>query len=158
MMIPKRQIAAAVKHVPVALTAVHLLWRLTRPRFTAGVIGVLINPLGQVLIVEHVFHTYPQWGLPGGYVDRGEALDFALARELREELQLEIEVGPVVAVERAFASHIDVAYLCHSRASVGKLCSELLDYRWVAPDQLPEIRPFHHRAILQALALSDFKV
>ncbi len=158
MVISKRQMAAAIKHVPFALTTIHILWRLTRPRFTAGVIGVLINPLGQVLIVEHVFHTYPQWGLPGGYVDRGEALDCALARELREELELEVEVGPVVAVERAFGSHIDVAYLCRGDIAVGKLCGELLDYRWVAPDQLPDIRPFHHQAIVQALALSDYKV
>ena len=131
---------------------IHRLWRLTRPHFTAGVIAVLFNPLGEVLLVEHVYHSAPRWGLPGGYVDRGEDPAESLARELREELDLSAEVGAVVAVERGYGSHLDIAYLCHSEGNIGKLCSELLDYRWVAPEQLPEVRPFHRKAIQQALA------
>src|SRR5215218_11223692 len=99
MVSPKWRIAAAIKRFPFSLRMVHSLWRLTRPRFSAGVIGVLFNPLGEVLIVEQVYHTYPQWGLPGGYVDRGEDPQEAIARELREELELNVEVGRVVLVE-----------------------------------------------------------
>ena len=87
---PKWRIAAAIKRFPFVLTVLHTLVRLTRPRFTAGVTGVLFNSLGEVLIVEHVYHAYPQWGLPGGYVDRGEEPHEAIAREMREELTLPV--------------------------------------------------------------------
>jgi 8-oxo-dGTP pyrophosphatase MutT (NUDIX family) len=158
MVISKRQIAAAVKRFPLVLGWMHTIWRFTRPRFTAGVIGVLINTCGEVLIVEHVYHSYPQWGLPGGYVDRGEDPVESLVRELYEELQLTVEVGPIVALDRAYDTHLDIAYLCYSDGTVGTLCQELLAYRWSTPDQLPEIRPFHRQAIVQGLALLEPKI
>ena len=146
MAISKRQVAAAVKRFPLVLGVMHNVWRLTRPHFTAGVIGVVFNPLGEVLIVEHVYHSYPQWGLPGGYVDRGEDPQAALVREFGEELELRVEVIRVVAVQRAaemgHANHLDLAYLCRSSDQVGALCNELLAYRWVAPTALPEPAPF----------------
>jgi len=158
MIISKWRIAAAITRFPLVLRTIHTFWRLTRPHFSAGVIGVLFNPLGEVLIVEHVYHAAPRWGLPGGYMDRGEAPDETIAREMREELELSVEVGPVVAVQRVDGNHLDIAFLCRSEGSVGHLCAELLDYRWVSPDQLPEIRQFHRTAILAALALVDVNV
>ena len=42
---------------------------------------------GQVLLVEHVFHPYAPWGLPGGWIDRNESpSQTAVIRELQEEL------------------------------------------------------------------------
>jgi 8-oxo-dGTP diphosphatase len=156
MIISKWRIAAAVKRFPFLLTISHRLIRLTRPRFTAGAVGVLFNSLGEVLLVEHVYHTAPQWGLPGGYVDRGEDPQQTVVREMREELQLEVEIVRALVIERApYAAHLDIAYLCQSNETVGKLCDELLEYRWVSPDQLPPLRAFHRRAVSQALALMD---
>lgn len=154
----KWRIAAAIKHFPFVLTILHTLVRLTRPRFTAGVTGVLFNSLGEVLIVEHVYHSYPQWGLPGGYVDRGEEPREAIAREMREEVDIHVEVGRLLLVERADRAHIDIAYLCHSSQPVGALSAELMDYRWVIPDQLPALRRFHRKAISEALTLTDVKL
>lgn len=153
MILSKRQIAALVKRFPVALHIMHYIWRRTRPRFSAGVAGVLFNPLGEILIVEHVYHAEPRWGLPGGYVDRGEDPRATVARELFEELGLRVEVGHVLLIERSVGSHLDIAYFCRSEDSVGALSDELLDYRWVMPDQLPAIRPFQQRAIQAALNL-----
>ncbi len=158
MIISKWRMAAAVDRFPFALRTIHALWRLSRPHFSAGAIGVLFNSLGEVLLVEHVYHVAPRWGLPGGYVDRGEDPRESVCRELREELELEVEVIRVVLVERACGNHLDVAYLCRSESSVGTLCDELLAYRWVPPDQLPELRSFHRRAIREALALLDVPV
>jgi 8-oxo-dGTP pyrophosphatase MutT (NUDIX family) len=158
MIISKWRIAAAIHQFPLVLRAIHTVWRLTRPHFSAGVIGVLFNPLGEVLVVEHVYHAPPRWGLPGGYMDRGEDPQVTIAREMREELELSVEVGPVVALQRADGNHLDIAFLCRSDGSVGHLCDELLDYRWVSLDQLPNIRRFHRQAITTALALVDINV
>lgn len=158
MFVSKRRIASVVRRFPFALGILHFFWRLTRPRFTAGVIGVLFNSMGEILIVEHVYHAPPQWGLPGGYVDRGEDPRDTLARELREELELDVEVGRVIALERPFGQHLDIAYLCFTTDEIGELSEELLSYRWVLPDRLPAVHAFHRRAVQAALDLVDVSV
>lgn len=149
----KRRWAARVRRVPVILAAAQALWRWTRPRFSLGAVGIVFSDRGQLLLVEHVFHPYHPWGLPGGWVERGESPSATVRRELREELELDVEVGPVVSAELGFSRHLDLAFLCYPRSSVGKLCSEIVDYQWVWPDNLPEMHPFHRKAILAAVEL-----
>jgi 8-oxo-dGTP pyrophosphatase MutT (NUDIX family) len=108
---PKRLLAAFVRKVPFTVALAQALWRLTRPRFSVGAVGVVFNDLDEVLLVEHVFHPHFPWGLPGGWVERGEDPRDAVRRELREELELEVEVGNVVSVELAFARHLDLAFV-----------------------------------------------
>lgn len=145
--------AARLQRIPWALHAIHVLWRHTRPRYTAGVVGVLFNLAGEVLLVDHVFHTAPTWGLPGGYLNRRENPDRALARELREELALSVMVGPIVWMERAYGDHLDIAYVCRAHNEIGTLSNELAGCRWTRRDALPPLRPFHHAAIARAAAL-----
>lgn len=147
----KRRIAAVIRKFPFVMTIAHTLWRQTRPRFSVGAVGVVFNSEGHLLLVEHVFHPYHPWGLPGGWVDRGEAPKDAVRRELREELELEVEVVAVVSTELSFKRHLDVAYLCYPLNNVGQLCNELSGYQWTALNQLPVMHHFHLLAIQQAV-------
>ncbi|MEM6281039.1 MAG: NUDIX hydrolase [Chloroflexota bacterium] len=148
-----QQIAILLRRFPFIGWFATQLYRLTKPQFTAGVVGIVFNAQGHVLLVEHVFHAKYPWGLPGGWVDRGEPLDTGVARELHEELQLDVTVQDVVYVEivRKYRNHIDIAYLCEAHNSVGNLSTELLRYRWTPLDDLPVIPAFHRTAIEHAL-------
>lgn len=130
------------------------IWRLSRPRYTVGAVGVVINEAEEILIVEHVFHPKIPWGLPGGWVDRSEALSNTVVREFAEELELEITTEAVIHVEipPRRGHHIDIAYLCHAKGTVGTLSRELLDYRWVALKDLPPLPNFHQQAVQKAFA------
>ena len=116
-------------------------------RYSVGVAAVILNDDGRVLLVEHAYHPRLPWGLPGGWLDSDEEPAAAIARELREELQLQARVIRVVYAAKTVPNHIDLAFQCEALSQVGELNHELLDYRWFALDQLPDIKVFHRRSI-----------
>ncbi len=73
--------------------AAHLWFRLARP-LTMGVRAVVLDGEGRVFLVRHSY--LKGWHLPGGGVEVGETALEALARELREEGNIELTGAPVL--------------------------------------------------------------
>ena len=59
----------------------------------------VIEKDGETLMVRRAVQTgYGLWSMPGGYVDRGEPVELAAAREVREETGLLVEVEQLIGV------------------------------------------------------------
>ena len=134
------------------------VYRIFQSKYSIGVVGIVFNQDSQILLVEHVFHPQEPWGLPGGWLAKHENPAQTVIRELQEELDLEVEIGPVVLAEVSYRGHLDMAYLCSARSEIGSLNGELLSYRWCDPCDLPRVQPFHHRAIDRALEFLEKKM
>jgi 8-oxo-dGTP diphosphatase len=146
-----RKLANLLRRMPWIVQVGRVVWGVGRARFSAGVVGVVFDDRGQLLLVEHVFHPHTPWGLPGGWIDDRENPAEALKREFREELELEIDTERVLLVIGE-NNHIDVAYLCSAKGQIGKLSNELLSYRWFDVQDLPRLQKFHYRAIMSVLS------
>jgi len=129
-------------------------------RFSAGVVGVVLNVHGEILIVEHVFHPECPWGLPGGWLNPGEAPQDGLRREMLEELGIAVEVGQPLLVNTGYSSrtHLDISFLCQTNSAAISLSSELLDFRWVTPATLPRMKPFHTASVAAVMTASGNEV
>jgi 8-oxo-dGTP diphosphatase len=105
------------------------------------VVAGLIIGEGQCLITQRrADQALPlQWEFPGGKVEAGEAPVAALARELREEIGVEVAVGRVWDVLFHAYPAFDLVMLVYAcRITRGEpRAVEVADLRWVAPGELP---------------------
>ncbi|MFL6230453.1 MAG: NUDIX hydrolase [Pyrinomonadaceae bacterium] len=70
---------------------------LAEPRFTVTAGAVVLDGRGRVLLLKHVFRVGSGWGIPGGFIERGEQPEEAIRRELREEAGIELAETRLVA-------------------------------------------------------------
>ncbi len=106
-----------------------------------------------------------RWGLPGGYVEPGESVSSATAREVREETGYRVEVGDLIGVYSDPARQV-IAYSASRRVHAVNLCfealaleqgepstpEETLEVDFFACDALPEpFVPIHGIRIADAL-------
>lgn len=65
--------------------------------------AAIIRTGDTLLLVKHAKGGRTYWLLPGGGVDKGETLEQALTRELKEETNLDIRVGDLVLANDSIA-------------------------------------------------------
>jgi len=112
----------------------------TQARFLVGVVGLGVDPQGRVLLARHRFGA-PQWRFLGGFLSPGERLEDALAREVREETGLEIEVGPILEASQGFRwQRVELVYAYRPAGGAERLSEEVIELRAFDTAELPEVR------------------
>jgi 8-oxo-dGTP diphosphatase len=63
------------------------------------VTGAIFSLDGGILLVQRAIQpSYGMWAFPGGYVDRGESLEAAALREVKEECGLDVRLTRLLGV------------------------------------------------------------
>lgn len=124
------------------------------------VAGLITDPGGRVLLARRSDgrDLAGLWEFPGGKLEPGESPERALARELHEELGIEVQVGPpLIAVAQQYPHkrlRLDVRRVTQWRGTPRGHEGQAL--AWVPPDKLPAYAmPPADRPVVAALLQPD---
>jgi 8-oxo-dGTP diphosphatase len=133
-----------------------IIWLLS-PKFTVGVIGLVRDEQGHVLLLRHTYRPPKPWGPPGGGLRPGESLEDCLKREILEEAGIEVEVDALLSAAAHYDRKlVDMIFACHPHPGQSlatfKPSSEIAEARFFPPDQFPEgMARGQRRLVLTAL-------
>ncbi|OUD14339.1 Nudix family hydrolase [Thioflexithrix psekupsensis] len=127
------------------------------------VAAVIANPKGDILITRRASqaHQGDRWEFPGGKVESNESVEHALARELNEELGIDVlQARPLIRVLHHYPKQtilLDVWYVEQWQGEAwGREGQPLL---WCHPEQLSDYHfPDANYPIIDAIFLPDFYV
>jgi 8-oxo-dGTP diphosphatase len=104
-------------------------------------VAVVIAVAGRVLLGRRVNDPgRGRWALPAGYVDRGEALEAAAAREAREELNVDVVIGPLLGLYSAAGDPVILAvYAATVMGGTPQAGDDLDAIDFFAPEALPDL-------------------
>lgn len=126
--------------------------------------GALItDPDGDVLLVKPSYRDH--WTLPGGMVEHGETPEIACAREISEELGLELPVGRLLVIDwapalarrpRPIVYFLFDAGVLHGETAIRLPEDELDRYAFLRPGQaLTRVATYTAARIPAALAARE---
>ena len=114
--------------------------------------GVIVDDSNRILLLNHVFRAGSGWGIPGGFMNKGEQPEDALRREVHEEIGLELESIELVFV-RALkrTGQVEIYFRASPRGTSEPRSIEIKSASWFALDDLPEGLSRDQRRIIERI-------
>ena len=109
---------------------------------TINVVAAVIMKDGKVFATQRGYGEFKDgWEFPGGKVEAGESPEEALCREIREELEVEVNVGDLIDTIEYDYPAFHLSMKCYACTTAGG-SPHLLEHeaaRWLSADQLDSV-------------------
>jgi NAD+ diphosphatase len=111
------------------------------PRISPAVITLIIHQDGRALLAHNKKFAEGVYSLIAGFNEAGESLEATVAREIREEVGLEVrDIRYVASQPWPFPNSLMLGFT--ARHASGEPCPdgvEIDDAQWFCPDRLPKL-------------------
>lgn len=114
--------------------------RIVRPLFQVFAVAVIFDHDKRVLLVKTTYNRFHPWGLPGGGIEYGEAVEDALLREMYEETSLQIEIERFLFVKTWRPDRVGLYYLCRVVGGDFQPSDEVSELGYFSQNDLPDVR------------------
>lgn len=110
---------------------------------TIRVVAAVIRSENKIFATARGYGAFKgQWEFPGGKIEAGETPEEALAREIKEELEIEIKVGSLIhTIEYDYPTfHLSMDCFWCEIVKGDLVLKEAEDARWLTKDQLYDVK------------------
>ena len=130
------------------------LTRRFQASFTASAAGLITNERGQVLLANHVLRPRSGWGMPGGFMDKGEQPEAALRREIREETGLELANIRLARI-RTMQRHLEIIFTARGVGEASVKSREITELAWFDLDAMPPDMSLDQQVLIRKILCPD---
>lgn len=127
------------------------VWPFQR-KFLVGLAAIVLNQQGQILLFHHDYRPQNPWGLPSGWLGRGEQPEAAILREIGEETGLIARViRPLFVQADLVWPRLDIIFYCLLEGGQFAPSPEVSQVCFFDLQALPELSASQQRIIQKAL-------
>ena len=109
--------------------------------------ALIINEQRQILLTRRAANDDYMpllWDIPGGTVEAGETVEESLARELKEEVNIAVDIiKPIYAYsnlsQMPVRQTVQIVYLCKFKGGVIQLNGEHEEFKWIGANDISEL-------------------
>ncbi|GIK11290.1 MAG: hypothetical protein BroJett001_33560 [Chloroflexota bacterium] len=105
--------------------------------------------------MNHSYRKEYPWGLPSGWLKKGEQPKVAIEREIAEEIGLKVQVvKPLIIESDNEWARLDLVFLCNFVDGEMKSSDEVSSAKFFPVNNLPKVLPSQLRIIQEAVSSS----
>lgn len=113
--------------------------RIVRPRFRVGVVALVFDVEGKILLFKHTYRKLA-WGIPVGGLEYNEQPEQGVAREFYEESGIAIEAERLLLADSSkYDRHISLIYLCKIVSGEFRESYEVSEMKYFEVNDLPQM-------------------
>jgi ADP-ribose pyrophosphatase YjhB (NUDIX family) len=119
------------------------------PEYPFVGVGALIHKEGKILLIKRRFEPNKgRWSLPGGLVERGERVEEAAVREVKEELGIKVTLEGLIDIAneiipdengRIKYHYVLIDFLARPNRGRIRLNKESSSFRWFQPETVENL-------------------
>jgi 8-oxo-dGTP diphosphatase len=100
--------------------------------------AIPVTPDGGIILLRRAFEPGKDlWTFPGGFVDLGESVEEAARREVQEELEIDVTLGPVLNVYSRPEERVVLIVYTATTTGTPRTTMEATEVRAFAAGELP---------------------
>lgn len=129
-----------------------LTWLLVQ-KFLVGVMAVVLDEEGRILLLNHTYRRDHPWGLPSGWLKARESAAAAIEREVIEETGLRVQVThPLIIGGNDDNPRVDLVFACRFVGGTFRPSAEVSEAQFFKLEALPHTVELYQRRLIARAA------
>ena len=111
---------------------------------------IIVKKQNQILLVKRSIEPHlGKWSLLSGYVNRGENVESAAIREVKEEVNIDVSITELQGVYSGLSSVVIIVFHAIHTSGVLSVSNEVSDFKWVNNEEIPNLPFVYDKQIIE---------